>query len=228
MNGRNVASRLVLFDLDDTLCDYSTARRLRLRIALGTALEESGCATTDLDRLVAESIATHPHASDHFPALLQANGVTDPNRHQAARDWYHRNRFHGLALFPDALAVLRAVRAMPTVASVGLITNGPAEVQRDKITLLGLWDEVDFAIISGELGIEKPHPGIFQAALTMAGATPQTATHIGDSDEFDMLGAINAGLSTIWINPASRPWPHPSPAPTHTVATLTSILPTFA
>ena len=78
-SGRRVASLLVLFNLDYTLCDYTAARRTRLRIALGTAIESSGINHPDLDRVVDESIAIHPHASEHFPVLLAHYGVRDPD-----------------------------------------------------------------------------------------------------------------------------------------------------
>ena len=53
---------------------------------------------------------------------------------------------------------------MPGVRSIGLVTNGPADVQRAKIDLLELWPHIDFAVISGEIGIEKPDAGIFAEA----------------------------------------------------------------
>jgi len=226
-SGHRVAPLLVLFDLDDTLCDYTTARQTRLRIALGTALESAGIRHPDLDRLVEESIAIQPHASDHFPALLTRHGVHDPELHAAARNWYHQNRFHGLELYPEALTVLRSVRTHPNVTAVGLVTNGPSDVQRDKINLLNLESELDFVIISGDVGFEKPHPGIFEAALSAGCAQPHQTFFVGDSDEFDMVGAINAGLTPIWINRIGRPWQLPSPPPPYTVCNLTALLELF-
>ena len=223
-SGRRVAPLLVLFDLDDTLCDYTSARRTRLRIALGTAFESSGINHPDLDRVVDESIAIHPHASDHFPDLLAQHGVSDPDLHAAARRWYHQNRFYGLELFPETMTVLRSVRAHPNVSTVGLVTNGPSDVQHDKIYLLNLRCEVDFVIISGDVGYEKPHPGIFEAALTAGGSRPQQTLFVGDSDEFDMVGAMNAGLTPIWINRTGRPWQLPAPQPPYTICHLSPIL----
>jgi HAD superfamily hydrolase (TIGR01549 family) len=219
-----VAPRLVLFDLDDTLCDYTTARWTRLRIALGTALEASDIDELNIDTVVGESIAIHPHASDHFPELLQRHGVLDAGLYAEARRWYHQNRFYGLNLFPDALDVLRSVRAHPTITAIGLVTNGPSDVQHDKIALLKLRCEVDFAIISGDVGWEKPHPGIFDAALAAGGSPPHQTVFVGDSEECDMVGAMNAGLTPIWINRTGRPWPLSAPPPTHTINNLSAVL----
>jgi len=157
--GRNLV--LVLFDLDDTLCDYQRSRDLRLRRAFGEAFARSHAPRPDFSTLIAESIAIHAHGTEHFSDLLLRHGVIDPDAREAARTWYLTNRFLGLRLFPDALPTLRTLRATPGVAAIGLVTNGPAIIQREKIALLGLDPEVDFCIISGEVGFEKPDPRIF-------------------------------------------------------------------
>ena len=200
---------LVLFDLDDTLCDYSGARDGRLRTAFGQAFAAragGGIDDAALDRLVVESIATQPHGSDHFPALLARHGLTDPSLAEEASRWYGRNRFLGLELFPDAIRLLGLARA-EGARRVGLITNGPAEVQRAKIDLLELWTHVDFAIISGEFGSEKPDPAIFREALRLGGARAEEAIYIGDSPQLDVAGARAVGIRTVWVNPRGLPWP---------------------
>jgi len=90
---------------------------------------------------------------------------------------------------------------------VGLITNGPAEVQRAKIDLLELWGHVDFAIISGEFGVEKPEPAIFQEALRLGEAEAGEAVYIGDSPHLDVAGARSVGIRTVWVNPGGLAWP---------------------
>jgi putative hydrolase of the HAD superfamily len=205
---------LVLFDLDDTLCDYAGARAGRLRTAFGTALAHApNGAEVDLDRVITESLAIHPHGSDHFGELLARYGVADPAVIQDARTWYHTNRFLGLALFADAVEMLRAIRVALPGRRIGLITNGPAEVQRDKIALLDLARYVDFALISGEFGIAKPDPAIFAEGLRLGRATVEETVFVGDSPEFDVLGARAAGLSAIWMNRTGLPWPGAPPPP---------------
>jgi HAD superfamily hydrolase (TIGR01549 family) len=217
------APPLVLFDLDDTLCDYSGARTGRLRTAYGEAFAAAGVSNVDLDAVIAESLEIHPHGCHHFPDLLARHGMTDAEVAQRAQRWYLGNRFRGLALFSDAKAVLAQLRELPGVRAIGLITNGPADVQRDKIDLLGLWPEIDFAVISGEIGVEKPDPAIFQEALRRGDAEPADAIYIGDSPEFDMEGACAAGIRRIWMNRAGAPWPLETPAPETETRTLTEI-----
>lgn len=218
------APRLALFDLDDTLCDYATARDARLRRAfLGDGMEDGTRAR--LDAMVADSIARNPHGSDHFPELFRRHGIADSGRARKAMAWFRQNRFHGLGLHPDARPTLAAVRSYrgpdggTLRRGVGLITNGPAEVQRAKIALLGLDDLVDFSLVSGELGVSKPDPRIFAEALRRGGTEPDAAVHVGDSAEYDVTGARAAGIRSIWLNRVGVAWTF-GPPPDRTVGNL--------
>jgi putative hydrolase of the HAD superfamily len=215
--------RLILFDLDDTLCDYAGARVVRLRTAFSRATASLPPDALDLDRLIAESIAIHPHGIDHFPALLARYGVADADSVTAAQTWYRVNRFYGLALFPDALETLTRTRSVRLGRKVGLVTNGPAEVQRAKIELLGLTDHVDFALVSGEFGAAKPDPAIFVEALRLGDALPHETLFIGDSPEFDIAGAKASGLTAVWVNRTGRPWSEPGEPPDYEVTDLTAL-----
>jgi HAD superfamily hydrolase (TIGR01549 family) len=215
---------LVLFDLDDTLCDYASARWLRLRIAFDRALSRlPKRPAIDLDQLASESIAMHPHGVDHFIELLARYDVSDEEIVALAQEWYRTNRFYGLRLFPGAREALVAIRRAHPNRRIGMITNGPAETQAAKVDLLGLRPFFDFILISGEFGAAKPDRRIFDAALERGEALGEQSIFIGDSPEFDMAGARNAGMPGVWMNPQSRPWEGPDPAPEHEVRTIEEV-----
>lgn len=220
--------KVVLFDLDDTLCDYATARNVRLRIAfttLGIGSDHSR-EGIDVDQMIADSIQLHPHGSDHFEELFARFGIDDPARARAAAEWYRTNRFHGLTLFPEVEEVFQLVReGLSRVGSavaqpLGIVTNGPAEVQRAKLELLGMEDLVDFAVVSEEFGVAKPDPRIFHEALRRAGGTADEAVFVGDSAEFDMVGAQAAGLASVWVNRHELEWNESGPPPTRQIRSL--------
>lgn len=229
------APRLLLFDLDDTLCDYAAARDLRLRIAFtlhetGTRLDTSSRPPSPaVERMIAESLATHPHGADHFPDLFRRHGVPEAGAAERAIAWYRAHRFHGLDLFADALETIAALRVVRLPGGetlerrIGLVTNGPADTQWAKIDLLGLAEVVDFAIVSGELGVEKPDRRIFDQALRLGGARPEEAVVVGDSAEHDIAGARAAGIRAIWVNRAGHRWPCRTPAPEYEVADLSGV-----
>ena len=217
--------RLVLFDLDDTLCDYSLARSRRLTRAFADAFQASGRdEPADLADLVARSIATEPHGVEHFPDLLTAYRLS-ATAIAAAQGWYRANRFHELALFSEARAALVAVRTQAGVAGrqIGVITNGPAEVQRAKIDLLGIEDLVDFIIVSGEFGVHKPDPAIFGEALRIGDAHPDQAIYVGDSAVYDVAGARAAGMGVVWVNRDGEPWTGAGDPPTNEIRNIGEI-----
>lgn len=209
------APRVILFDLDDTICDYSTARERRLRIALADAAGLPREAP-ELDALITASIGMQPHGAEHFRELLTGHGFGNSDRVDAAIAWYRANRFHGLELFSDSVAVLEKLRRGPDglrERPLGIITNGPAEVQRDKVDLLQIRDLVDFVIISGEFGVSKPDPAIYAEALQRAGALPEETVFVGDSAEHDIAGAHSSGLRSVWVNRHGAPWSGSGRAP---------------
>jgi HAD superfamily hydrolase (TIGR01549 family) len=223
--------KAVLFDLDDTLCDYAAARESRLRRAftLSHGGETQSREGIDLDRMIAESIQMHPHGADHFAELFARFGIADANEARAAANWYRTNRFHGLRLFPGVEAIFSIVRDAvsrddPRAARpIGIVTNGPTVVQRAKLELLGIDRLVDFVLVSEEFGVAKPDPAIFREALSLAGVGPEEAIFVGDSIEFDMVGAQAADIPTVWVNRHRRPWSEPGPPPTRQIRSLADL-----
>lgn len=217
--------RAVIFDLDDTLCDYTSARQNRLRHAFTTAIampESAGNAEL-VQKMIDASIDIHPFAADHFPELFADFGVGTRERALQAADWYRHNRFHTLHLFPAAVDVLlraRTTTGSSVVRPVGIVTNGPADVQRDKVALLEIAPLVDFVLISEEFGAAKPERSIFAAALARADVAAAEAVFIGDSAEHDMAGAAGIGMQTIWISRDRAPWPGFGPVPDRVVSNI--------
>ncbi|RKU27597.1 hypothetical protein C6497_11045 [Candidatus Poribacteria bacterium] len=58
---------------------------------------------------------------------------------------------------------------------------------------------LDVIIDSTVLGISKPEPGIFEAALSELGVSPNESIYIGDSYRADMVGAKGVGMWTAWM-----------------------------
>ena len=199
--------KLVLFDLDDTLCDHDTSLRLRLRLAFKAALD--GMPGIDLDEVVEASVQRSIAGTDHFADVLAAFGMTDPERVERAVSLYVSDRYRGLQLFEDTLEVVETIKRY---ADVGIITNGPSKIQRDKILMLELSDVFPIILISEEVGSWKPDPAIFHRALELGNASPGEAVFVGDSPDHDIAGARAAGLTTIWMNRRGRPWAGGQPA----------------
>lgn len=82
----------------------------------------------------------------------------------------------------------------------------------------------DFILTSAACSYRKPHPRIFELALLNWNVPPQDAVMVGDTLEADILGAQNAGLSSIWVTRrAHHKDQKPLIQPDATVATLLEI-----
>ncbi len=95
-----------------------------------------------------------------------------------------------------AVEVLREARDRG--CAVGLVSNWDSRL-RGLLEGLGLIGYFDAIVISCEIGVEKPHPAIFHAALREMGVRPEETVHIGDSYRDDVIGARRAGISPIWL-----------------------------
>lgn len=110
-------------------------------------------------------------------------------------DLYRRERRSRFRLFPEALDVLTELRAAGWL--LGIVTNGPPDLQREKMHATGLDEYVDVVAVSGELGSGKPETAIFEHALGRLGVPPSAAAMVGDSLERDMKGAQQLGMGTV-------------------------------
>lgn len=96
----------------------------------------------------------------------------------------------------DALDVLRAAGLRLALAS------NAEPLLRHKLAELGLAQRFDYLAISGELGLEKPDPRFFAAVLDGLGARAESAIHVGDLYEIDVVGARSAGLEAVLVDVA--------------------------
>ena len=99
-------------------------------------------------------------------------------------------------LMPNAEKV---VKYLASKYPLTIISNGFKEVQYYKFEHSGLAKYFTHTLISEEVGINKPQPGIFEIALQRNGITADQALMIGDSYSSDIAGAKAAGIDQVWI-----------------------------
>ena len=120
----------------------------------------------------------------------------------AAADRYSSLRLERMYLFPGATGALEFFRARGIF--LVLITNGDSAGQRWKINRFGLEPYFDAILVEGERGYGKPDPRIYRDALAAAACSPGQALMIGDNYEWDVLGALSAGIRAVWIDRAGN------------------------
>lgn len=110
-----------------------------------------------------------------------------------------------LAAMADICAPLPGAReliaALHGKAQLGIITNGFTELQQVRLERTGLKDAFSTLVISEQVGMAKPDPGIFEHALALMGHPPrEQVLMVGDNPHSDIQGGLNAGIHTCWLN----------------------------
>jgi putative hydrolase of the HAD superfamily len=205
-----VPIRGILFDLDFTLVDNDVGwRRLWPAVAERFAERYPGFDPEEFES------RSYDFADRHYQLLLRGDIDYDTYRRDYVRhgvepwgeledDLYAaysdaRTRSVDLIeLFGDAAETIRSLRARGL--KIGILTNGPSELQRRKLRLIGIEDEVDAVAISEEIGVSKPEPEAYAKAVAMLGLEPDEVAMVGDHVVNDVAGALAAGLAAaVWV-----------------------------
>jgi putative hydrolase of the HAD superfamily len=207
-NGRRRPLRAVLFDAGNTLVflDYG-----RMAQAVGAALRVP---------LTEADLARHiPHASqameqaagsdqDRAAAYLQAlflRAGIPAERLGEVRECLaglHRERHLWSSVGPRSAESLARLRAANL--KLGIVSNSDGRVE-EALEAAGLRQYFDAVIDSALIGVEKPDPRIFQAALAALDVQPDEALYVGDLYQVDVVGARAAGIEAILLGDGLAP-----------------------
>lgn len=140
-----------------------------------------------------------PHfRTEIWRRAMAAQGVEDEKLAGELGAMFARRRRELQDPLPGAQEILHRLRAAGI--RIGLLTNGAASLQREKIEASGLGLFFDAAVVSGEIGTGKPEPEIFQHLLGRLGVGASEALMVGNSLARDIVGGKRAGLATCWLD----------------------------
>ncbi|MFI8190460.1 HAD family hydrolase [Streptomyces sp. NPDC085946] len=221
----------VVWDVDDTLFDYTTADRVGMRahLAAEDLLAAYGTAEQALARwrevthlhwarFAAGETTFEGQRRDRVRTFLDAR-LTDAE----ADAWFDRYITHyeaAWALFPDVLPVLDALAASHRHA---VLSNSSLHVQDRKLRVLGVHDRFESILCAAELGVSKPEAGAFLAACEALDLPPHRVAYVGDHPEIDGRGAAEAGLLSVWIDRTGVHVTGVPPAGGHRIASLAEL-----
>lgn len=221
MSRENRRIQAVIFDLDDTLIDWSQpelsweefTRPMTDNIhahltAAGHSLPERDefyrCMREEVERVWDE--AREEWKGAYFGSAISRTlriceideAQVDLEEIMRVYDW---GPMPGVELYEDALEVLATLRDRGY--KLGLITNSflPMWMRDVELRHYNLIDVFDARTTSGDAGYMKPHPAIYHQLLERLDVTPDRAVFVGDRPQNDIAGANEAGMISVLIDP---------------------------
>ncbi len=212
--------RAVIFDMDDTLLDWSAREGqwidlTRRHLApIHEHLRKEGHQMPDLDAMTEaygeqnrrawESITPPEWNCPRHIELLRATLASldldieklDMDKIQRLFAW---GPIPGVHAYNDTAEVLRVLRT--TGVKTGLITNAtmPMWMRDTELKAAGLLEYLEVRLTAGDVGKFKPHPKPFQEAMKRLHVSADEAVFVGDQMHDDIAGAQAAGMRAVWI-----------------------------
>lgn len=200
--------KTLLFDIDDTLLDFTAAEDYALR----SLFEKYDLVLTDeLNHFYKKmnhqlwssfekgEIKKEQLLHSRFPLLFQQLGLTVDGVHL---DNLYRHCLEQSAVLIDGAEQL--IKQLANHYDLYIVTNGVARTQTIRLKNAGLTNYFKGVYISETIGYQKPMKEFFNRVFENIPKHVMDKTLIiGDSLSSDIQGGFNVGIDTCWFNPKS-------------------------
>ena len=198
--------QFLFLDLDDTILDFKKAEY----IALGKTLESLGLPASDQVRsrysqinkmhwemLERGELTREQVLVGRFQMLFREYDI-QVDAQQCA--WlYAHNLSFGHHFLPGAE---EALERLSKKYKLYIVSNGTGSVQKGRLESANISHFFQDIFISQDMGFNKPDKGFFDNCFARIPELDLSRSLIvGDSLTSDILGGINAGIATCWVNP---------------------------
>ena len=217
---------MILFDIDDTLMDFSKSEHAALhntfmKYEMPTGFSDYHGSYREISQgiwaqLEAGEMELAQLGVERFKRLFETNALDlDAQTFSEGYLDYLGRETH---LMEGAEELCRSLDCRMAV-----ITNGFGTVQKARIQNSPLRDSFEALIISEETGFQKPHWGIFNYAFEKLQLTDKSKVLIvGDSLTSDIKGGHAYGIDTCWFNPMQKT-NHTGVTPTYEIRKLAEV-----
>ena len=201
--------KAVVFDLDNTLYDYTNANAVAEPYMLEYAARKYSMEVEKFHQawqegkeitkeLLPDTGAKHSR-SLYFQHALEVLGINPIGDAWELGELFWQKFVENIQPYPGAVAMLERLKSQGIKTAI--CTDMTADVQHLKLTKLGLKPYLDALVASEENGMEKPHGRMFQLALDKLGAKPEESVMVGDSLPKDVRGGRSIGMAAMWKHP---------------------------
>lgn len=191
--------RAIVFDLDNTLVDFMSMKRLAVEAAIDAMID----AGLPLDRDLAEREIFAIYDSEGieyqrvFDDLLESHlGEIDHKILAAGIVAYRRAREAALVLYPHVTVTL--MELLKRGLRLAVISDAPRREAWLRLCYLNLHHLFDVVVTFEDTGERKPSAAPFERVLELLDVEPEETIMVGDWPERDVVGAMQLGMRTAF------------------------------
>jgi len=196
----------LLFDADNTLLDFTSASRASLWQSFEDFDLACNAEIYSIYKKINASVWSEFEKGQitaielrkkRFADLFDVLGRTDLEPSEFSKTY-----LDNLVLKSEAYdGVIELLQALKSTYRISLVTNGLKEVQRPRLSRLGLNDFFESIIVSDEIGSAKPDREFFEYTFRSIPDPPDKSEVmiIGDNPISDIQGGKNFGIRTCLV-----------------------------
>lgn len=216
----------IYFDLDNTILDFTATEKNAITQLLGLhnmpisdeiIKKYSAINQSWWERFEKGEIEKQEIFAGRFRSFIEFYGF-DGDPEKMATDYFSLLAA-GHDIMDGADEVLRYVKEKGY--TVCITTNGVSRTQYRRIDECGLKQYFDYVFVSEDAGHQKPEKEYFEYAMANSPEKDKSKIIvIGDSLSSDILGGINFGVDTCWLNEKGKAAVH---KPTYEITNIMQI-----
>ncbi len=233
----------VIFDLDDTLIDWSNqaatwgeffkprtecVRRYLIQNSyeMPPATEFYGSVEGAIRQLwsnAKETCLIKPIGDMLLELLLDMGHDVHSLDMRMLLESYNWQPFPGVAPFDDTLPVLKQLKEEDY--KIGLLTNSflPMWMRDVELRAYNIIDFLDARLTAADVGYIKPHPKIFEHLLDLLDSEAHSSLFVGDRPAHDIVGANEVGMISVLITPPHVEFDLDGVVPDFTIKSLSEL-----
>jgi putative hydrolase of the HAD superfamily len=188
----------IFFDAGDILY-YRPQKRLNLNRFLATQLTQIDPEFEQKNRdLIDQAYCGEINRHDYYIELLKLYGLQDASVLAAGIEALEQDD-HTVEIFSGVPATLRELKRQGFLLGIITDTALSPTIKLEWFEKAGFGNVWDSIISSKEMGVRKPNPEIYRAALGQFGVVPHRAVFVGHKKS-ELDGAKDIGMQTIAFN----------------------------
>jgi putative hydrolase of the HAD superfamily len=191
--------KAVIFDLDNTLVDFMTMKRLAVSAAISSMID-------------AGLLLSHEEAQGRIDAIYKERGIEFQNVFdQLLYDVFQKvdykilsagvigyRRAREAALVPYPHVNMTLVALVKRGLKLAVVSDAPGREAWLRLCYLNFHYIFDHVVTFEDTGERKPSPAPFRRALELLQVGASDAIMVGDWAERDVAGAANLGMTTAF------------------------------